>query len=218
MKEYILNQNQKKFLRRVDFLRNYSFYLAGGTALALQLGHRTSKDLDFYTLKTFRAPEVARQFQELFTGEVSMVRSAPDTLWLKVKFSDLSFFRYPYKLIRPVVPYFSVDLASPEDIAAMKMEAIIGRGKKRDFVDIYYLIKKYGLRKFLKFFREKYPEVFNEQNCLHALMYFKDAEAFQKDRRKIYLYENIEWKDIKKYIENEVKNYQLNSIKKEHAK
>lgn len=214
MKEYILNWNQKRILKKVDFLRRYGFYLAGGTALALHLGHRTSRDLDFYTPQSFKNSEIVRQFNKLFKGEITEVRGERDTLWLKVKLTDLSFFRYPYKLIRPVVSYLDVDLASPEDIAAMKMEAIIERGKKRDFVDIYYLIKKYGLKRFLKFYKEKYPEVFNEPNCLHALMFFKDAEAPQKDRKKLYIYDNIEWKSMKKYIEKEVKKYQLDLIQK----
>jgi len=214
MKEYILNWNQKRILKKIDFLRTEGFYLAGGTALALHFGHRTSKDLDFYTPQSFKNSEIVGQFNKLFKGEITEVRRAPDTLWLKVKSTDLSFFRYPYKLIQSVVPYLGVDLASVEDVAAMKMEAVIGRGKKRDFVDIYYLIRKYGLKKFLKFFKQKYPESFNEPNCLHALMYFKDVEAPQKDRKRIYIYESIEWKSMKEYIEKEVKKYQLDLIQK----
>ena len=93
-----------------------------------------------------------------------------------------------------------------------KIEAVIGRGTKRDFVDIYYLLKKYGLKQILKFTQKKYPEAFNELNCLQALMYFKDAENLQKDRKRIYLYDNLEWKNIKAGIEQEVKKYQKSII------
>lgn len=214
MQDYVLNWNQKRILKQVKFLKKFGFYLAGGTALALQLGHRTSKDLDSYTQKHFKNTEVVQEFRKVFKKEITDIRRAPDTLFVKIKQTDLSFFTYPYKLIRPSLPYLSINLASAEDITAMKVEAIIGRGTKRDFVDIYYTIKKYGLKQVLSFVQEKYPEVFNEWNCLNALIYFKDAEAPQKDRKRIYLFENIEWKNIRKYIEKEVKKYQFKKIKK----
>lgn len=214
MKDYILNWNQKRILKKVGFLKKYGFYLAGGTALALQLGHRTSRDLDFYTPHHFRGLALTREFQKIFSKEIQKPGLAEDTLWLKFGDTDISFFRYPYKLIRPSLSYLTVKLASPEDIAAMKIEAIIERGTKRDFVDIYYLMKKYSLKQLLNFTQKKYPEVFNEQICLIALMYFKDAEIAQKDRKRLYLYENIEWRKIKEYIEKEVKQYQLEAIKK----
>jgi predicted nucleotidyltransferase component of viral defense system len=214
MKDYILDWNQKRILKQVGFLKKYGFYLAGGTAIALQFGHRTSKDLDFYTKKHFKNVDLVGEFRRIFKKEVTSIKRAPDTLFLKIRQTDLSFFRYPYELIRPFIPYLSVNLASAEDITAMKIEAIIERGTKRDFVDIYYSIKKYGLKNVLGFVKEKYPETFNEYNCLHALGYFVDVEAPQKDRKRIYLFENIEWKNIKEYISGEVKKYQLSLIKK----
>lgn len=214
MKDYILNWNQKRILKQIEFLKKFGFYLAGGTAIALQFGHRTSKDLDFYTEKHFKSGDLVQEFRKVFKKEVINIRRAPDTLFLKIKQTDLSFFKYPYRLIRSLTPYLSVNLASIEDITAMKIEAVIERGTKRDFVDIYYSIEKYGLKKVLSFVKEKYPETFNEYNCLHALKYFADADISQKDRKRIYLYENIEWKNIKEYITNEVKKYQLAQIRK----
>ena len=178
----------------------------------MQLGHRTSKDLDFYTEKSFEGIELIKDFKENFPLEVKEVGRAKDTVWLKIKNIDLSFFRYPYKLIRPLISYLTVDLSSPQDITAMKIEAIIGRGTKRDFVDIYYLMRKYSLKQILRFTQKKYSEAFNELNCLQALMYFKDAETLQKDRKRIYLYDNLEWKNIKAGIEQEVKKYQKSII------
>ncbi len=214
MKDFILNWNQKRILRKVDFLKKDGFHLAGGTALALYLGHRTSKDLDFYTEKQFNALKIIQNFKKILGKKVKKPKRAEDTLWLDIKNTNLSFFKYPYKLIKPLTTYSAVKIASLEDIAAMKIEAIISRGTKRDFIDIYYLMKKFGLKKLLKFTQEKYREAFNEMNCLHALLYFKDAEVPQKDRKKMYLYENIDWKEIKEYIENEVKKYQISLIKK----
>lgn len=214
MKDYILNWQQKSILKQITFFKKYGFYLAGGTALALHFGHRRSKDLDFYTKKSFNGTEIIKKFRKNFGQETKRPQRAENTLWLKIKETDLSFFKYPYKLIRPLVSYFSVDIASLEDVAAMKLEAIIGRGTKRDFVDIYYLIKNYGLKRILRFAQEKYKETFNEMNYLYALLYFKDAETSQKDRKRIFLYEDLDWPEIKRYIEKEVKQYQMSLIRR----
>lgn len=214
MQDFVLNWNQKKILRNFSFLKKYGFYLAGGTALALQFGHRTSKDLDFYTKKYFNPVKVVKEFRKVFKKDLKGIKSAEDTLWLKIKDTDLSFFRYPYLLIRPLVSYETVKLTSIEDIIAMKIEAIITRGKKRDFVDMYFAMRRYGIKKVLGFFKEKYPEVFNEYNCVTALTYFEDAEKKEQGRKRIYIYSGVTWPAIKKYIIEEVKKYQLSLIKK----
>ena len=215
MEDFILNRNQKKILKNISFLKRYGVYLAGGTALALHFGHRTSHDLDFYTPKHFSSQTIYKRFQKIFEKEkISDPDILEDTLKFKLNITDISFFRYPYDLIQPLISYQSINIVSPEDIIAMKMEAIIGRGLKRDFVDIYFALKKYGIKKILDFYKKKYPEIFNEYNCLTSLSYFEDAEKKEQGRKRIYLYDNIEWKNIKEYIEKEVKKYQLAQLKK----
>jgi len=213
MKEFILNRNQKKILKNLSFLKDDGFYLAGGTALALQFGHRTSVDLDFYTKKHFSPIKLTKDFKKVFKNNLKELRTAEDTLWLKIENTDLSFFKYPYRLIRPLVNYETIKIASTEDIIAMKLEAIITRGKKRDFIDMYFIMKKYGIEKALNFFKEKYPEAFNEYNCITGLTYFEDAERGEQGRKRIYIYSKIDWTSIKNYIEKEVKKYQLEMIK-----
>lgn len=214
MKDFVLNWNQKRILKNASFLKKYGFYLAGGTALALHFGHRTSVDLDFYTGKHFDGNKLIKEFQKIFKEDFKEPKITKDTLWLKIRNTDLSFFRYPYPLIRPLVPYQAINLASPEDIIAMKIEAIITRGEKRDFVDIYFALQKYGVKGILNFFKEKYPQAFNEYNCILALTYFEDAEKSEQGRKRIYIYSGISWSKIKKYITEEVKKYQLGLIKK----
>lgn len=215
MKDFVLNWNQKKILKNIPFLKEHNIYLAGGTALALHFGHRTSQDLDFYTPKHFDSRIIYRKFKETFGKEkLSEGTFAKDTLKFKSNITDLSFFRYPYPLIRPLITFESIKLASPEDIIAMKIDAIITRGYKRDFVDIYFALKKYGVKGILKFFQEKYPDVFNEYNCLFALTYFEDAEKKEQGRKRVYIYSNVSWPEIKKFITEEVKKYQLGLIKK----
>lgn len=217
MKEFVLNQNQKKIIKKIDFLE-VNFYLAGGTALALQLGHRTSKDFDFYSKREFDSKKLYFQFKRIFAKDISKpITLGKDTLRFEIGSTELSFFRYPYFLIKPLKRWQSLLLANPEDIAAMKVEAIISRGIKRDFVDIYYLIKKFGLKSILKFTQEKYPDTFNQHLCLRALIYFIDAEAKDKEqgRARIYLYDSkANWQRIKKYLVEEVKKYQKALIRR----
>lgn len=215
MNNFILNYNQKRILKNLSFLKQHGFYLAGGTALALYFGHRTSKDLDFYTNKHFNSLKLVDDFKRVFKKDLGdKPKMAKDTLWMKIRNTDLSFFYYPYSLIRPLAPYETIKLASIEDIIAMKVEAIISRGAKRDFVDIYFAIKKYGLKKVLDLFGKKYPYASNKYACLTALTYFEEAEKKEQGRKRVYIYSGITWPVIKKYLINEVKKYQLSLIKK----
>ncbi len=214
MKDFVLNWDQKKILKNLSFLNNYGFYLAGGTALALYFGHRTSKDLDFYTKKDFNSFGLVKEFQKIFKKDLKESKIAENSLWLKVKNTDLSFFKYPYPLIGSLSSYETIRLASLKDVIAMKIEAIIGRGKKRDFIDIYFVIKKYGLEKTLGIFKEKYPYAFNEYSLLTALSYFEEAEKKQ-DRARINLFDpKVNWGLVKKYLIKEITNYQRKMIKK----
>ncbi|MBU2564556.1 nucleotidyl transferase AbiEii/AbiGii toxin family protein [Patescibacteria group bacterium] len=208
MKDEILNQNQKKIIKKMEFLKN-NFYLAGGTALALQLGHRTSKDFDFYSKKDFDSKKLYLDFKKEFSKDISEPIYSENTLEFKIGITDISFFKYPYNLIGPFDNYKLLLLANIKDIAAMKVEAIIGRGTKRDFIDIYFLIKKFSLKKILEFTKKKYPETFNEYLCLRSLLYFKDAETKQNRSKIRILNSNINWQSIKNYIIKEVKDYVL---------
>jgi len=212
MKDFVLNYNQKKIVRKIDFLSK-NFYLAGGTALAIQIGHRTSVDFDFYSEKEFDYKKLYSKFRKTFGRETSKLIAAEDTLEFRIKSINLSFFKYPYSLIRPMIKWQSLYLASLEDIAAMKIEAIIGRGTKRDFVDIYYLIKKFGIKKVLGFAEEKYKELFNRYIVLRSLIYFIDAEKKGQGRIRINLFDaKTDWESIKKYLIQEVKKYQKSII------
>ena len=180
----VLNRKQKELLKKIGFLKNYGFYLAGGTALALQIEHRTSLDFDFYTKKKFDSQKLREEFDKRFKT-VQEIYIAEDTLGLNVEGIGVSFFRYSYPLIRPCQEIERILLASVEDIAVMKILAISQRGRKRDFIDIYFLIKEFSLRQIVEFIKEKYP-MFNIYLGLQGLTYFKDAdEDPEKTRFKL---------------------------------
>ena len=180
----VLNPKQLRLLKKLEFLKKYGFYLAGGTALALQINHRTSVDFDFYTKKKFDSQKLREEFDKRFKT-VQEIYIAEDTLGLNVEGIGVSFFRYSYPLIRPCQEIERILLASVEDIAVMKILAISQRGRKRDFIDIYFLIKEFSLRQIVEFIKEKYP-MFNIYLGLQGLTYFKDAdEDPEKTRFKL---------------------------------
>ena len=196
----VLNKERAKLLKKLGFLRKQGFYLAGGTALALQIGHRTSLDFDFYTERSFDPRKLRGEFDKIFK-KVREIYIAEGTLGLEVDNIMMSFFKYPYPLIKPLQKLEIVDVASLEDIAAMKIIAISQRGKKRDFIDTYFLMKILGLREIIEYTKEKYPR-FNIYIGLQGLIYFKDAdEDLEKDRFR--LLKDINWKEIKGYIVKE---------------
>lgn len=205
----ILDKKRVKILPNLEFLRkDYSFYLAGGTALALQIGHRISIDFDFYTSKDFDPKGLYKRFKEIF-DKIDSVHIAEGTLLLAIYDIGISFFRYEYPMLKPLIKTEYIDLLSIEDIVAMKIIAIVQRGRKRDFIDIYYLLKRYGLERLLKFTEKKY-DVFNKYIGLRALTYFEDAEK-DKSRSRLETFEEIKWDEIKKEIIEAVDKY-----RKEH--
>ena len=197
----VLDKKREDLLNKLGFLKDSGFYLAGGTSLALQIGHRTSLDFDFYTKKEFEPPRLREEFDKRFK-KVREIHVAEGTLILDIEGIELSFFKYLYKLVKPCLKLEDVNLASLEDIAAMKILAISQRGKRRDFIDIYFLIQKFGLKKIMELTKEKYS-MFNIYVGLQGLSYFKDAdEDLEVDRFR--LFEKISWGKIKNYIVKEV--------------
>lgn len=191
-------------------MKKYGFYLAGRTSLALQIGHRASIDFDFYTEKKFDSKKLYQLIEKKFKN-VTLVERAEDTLILRINNVVTSFFRYPYPLIFPLIKCEGFPpLASKEDVAAMKIIAISDRGTKRDFVDIYFLLKEFSLKEILNFVKKKYPN-FNIYFGLRALTYFVDSEKRQK--RKLYLTHFVSWNKIKKFLIEEVRKYQKECLK-----
>ena len=201
----VLSQKQIELLNKLkDILPDC--YMAGGTALALQLGHRTSLDFDFYTRDRFEIEELLVNFQKSFK-QVRVESVAKDTLIIEVEGVSLSIFYYPYNLLRPLVHFNGVNLASIEDIAAMKMIAVSMRGKRRDFVDSYYLLEKFTLDEIIKLTLKKYPS-YQPMVILKGLIYFKDAEQDDVSRKIKIFDDNFSWEAVKNKLLEEVRKYQ----------
>ncbi|MGB6838911.1 MAG: nucleotidyl transferase AbiEii/AbiGii toxin family protein, partial [Microgenomates group bacterium] len=162
MKSYhlnVLDKNQKKIFPNLSFLAQDGFYLAGGTALALQIGHRTSVDFDFYSNKHFDALTLYDKIEDIFGQKAKRTGQAEDTLFCKIGKADLSFFWYKHPLIKKTITFKGVPLASLGDIAAMKLIAVSRRPVKRDYIDIFFLLKRFSLEQIFSFAAEKYPNI-----------------------------------------------------------
>ncbi|QQG44651.1 MAG: nucleotidyl transferase AbiEii/AbiGii toxin family protein [Candidatus Roizmanbacteria bacterium] len=174
-------------------------YLAGGTALALQIGHRISVDLDFFTQEEFNVTELSEKFSSL--SEFSQDGTSKWTIWGKVGQTKFSIFYYKYPLLEKTLPFEGIQLASLSDIVAMKIHAIEDRGTRRDFVDIYFLLKKYTFEEMISFYQKKYSVLEDHlYSILRALDYFEDAEQ-ESQMPKMIL--EVNWEEVKECFRKE---------------
>lgn len=201
----VLNKRQTEVLPYLSFLKKKGFYLAGGTALSLQVSHRTSLDFDFYTKEEFLPEDIIDIFQR-DTKEITAIHTGKGTLISRIKKVEVSLFYYQYPLLESFVETKSLNLASLKDIAAMKLIAIIQRGTKRDFFDLYFLARNLGLAKIIELTQKKYPP-FNPYIALQALAYFDDAEKENLKERKITFFETISWNEVREFFVKELRTY-----------
>lgn len=177
------------------------FYLAGGTGLALQFGHRKSIDLDFFT-KTYPKKEIL--ISALAYLKPKIIQDAPNTLDLTIEGVKVSFLEYKYPLLEKFTEYEGVKVAPPIDIACMKVTAISSRGSKKDFIDLHFILQKYSLEELFTAFNKKYQKVeFQKLHILKSLIYFSDAEADPSPD----LIKEVNWNSVKENIAKTVKKY-----------
>lgn len=196
----ILDKNRTAVLEKLCKNINMDrFYMAGGTALSLQLGLRVSEDFDFFSLSPFNADSLYGELQKVFGKDINAVSLADGTCDITVNGVKLSFFHYPYELINDCVNvqeerFKGLMLAHTEDIAAMKMSAIGNRGSKKDFYDLYWLMNKTDLsaEKLLADLKEKFGDEFDLTYMIYGLEYFDDAEK----ERLPHVFEKCRWEDI----------------------
>jgi len=174
------------------------FNLAGGTALALQIGHRKSIDLDFFGARPIDMDEIVGLLEPL--GDLRLLQHTRNILILNIKGVKVDFVNYKYPWLRAIQIVEDIRLASLPDIGAMKLGAIAGRGKKRDFTDLYFLLQQFTMSELLGFYREKYQDG-NEFLVLRSLTFFEDAE----EDLKLELFEKADWSEVKQTIDLAVK-------------
>jgi len=175
-------------------------YLVGGTALALQMGHRISYDLDFFTDKKFKAQVFLKKISQIKVYHHERVEWG--TILGRLGSIKFSLFYYPYPLLEKPIKFKNIKIAKIADIAAMKTAAISERGTKRDFIDLYFILQKITLSEALNFYDRKYEKL--SSNLIHikkSLVYFEDAEKDPMPRMLI----SVSWQEVKKFFRKEIK-------------
>jgi hypothetical protein len=184
---------------KAPFIRK--FYLAGGTGLALHLGHRFSIDLDFFSTDISAVgPEQRDSLRILFKDPSLSITSDTDgTFSVSWRDVGVSFFRLPlYPLVQNPIMVDGMPLATIAEIGAMKLAAIIDRGTRKDLVDIYYILQATSIDAIFKLASIKYALVHSfPVSAIRALAYFTDAEALPMPR----MLDHTPWSKMKKYLE-----------------
>jgi len=186
------------------FSKDYlsGFALAGGTALALQLGHRISIDLDFFSYQPFNANELTKRISSDFRLDKEFIEIEENTLNCIINNVRVQFLTHNYQQVRPDLNDGTIRLYSLSDSAAMKLNAVTNRGAKKDFFDIAALLEVFSLNDMLNFYTKKY-NVVNYQHVLKSLSYFEDAES---EMNPVCL-KKQNWTTVKKKVSTSVRLY-----------
>ena len=181
-----------------------SFALVGGTALALRYGHRSSIDLDLFFHEHFDKIGIVKNLEEIFKQR--FVYKQEHTQFGIFCFIDeikVDIVHYPHLPIAPIENEKGIRFYSSPDIAAMKIQAILGRGKKKDFWDLHELLKYFSLQQIMVWHKQKYPSQMLAISIPHAITYFVDVEESETP----VSFKNQSWEKIKKDISKTVNSY-----------
>lgn len=198
-----INAQTKRVLEKISQSEITSnFYLAGGTALAIQFGHRESIDLDWFSKNSFSNSQIKDVLSKL--GKFELNSEDEGTIHGTLDDVKVSFLNYPYENIFPLISFQNIKLADERDIASMKIDAMSSRGSKKDFIDLYFLLKKYFISELFDFFENKYKNIhYNKLHILKSFAYFEVAE----DEPMPKMIQEIKWEEVKAEISRKVKEY-----------
>ncbi|HEC44458.1 MAG TPA: hypothetical protein ENI20_16675 [Bacteroides sp.] len=179
------------------------FILVGGTGLALQIGHRKSIDIDLFSISDFDQVSILENLEKDFGFQVDYLEK--NTLKGAIRGVKVDLLTHPYTSIKPPLNIDNLQIASIEDICAMKINAISNDGTRvKDFIDIYYLFNSYDLDKMLGFYQEKY-QLRNRFHALKSLNYFSEVES--DDWPELIADKKLTWKVIMRKIDENCKEF-----------
>lgn len=176
------------------------YFLVGGTALTLHIGHRISEDIDLFTLEDFDSENLYIILKQKLT--ITDYKYSHNTLRFWVNDIKVELLTYSYPLLDQILVSDAIRLLSIKDIIPMKLSAIESRGSKKDFFDFYFLHNFFPLKDMLQLYSQKFNHK-NTQNILKALSYFDDAE---NEPNPIML-QPLSWDKVKATIVSIIKNY-----------
>lgn len=201
--EKVLDKSGLNAARRLASAAGGDFYLAGGTGLALRLGHRVSLDLDLFSAdRLLDQPDRLALINGLkASGRTEILEEKAGTCHLRLDKTSVSLFHYPYKLIMPPADWDGLKIASVEDITAMKLNAVINRGSKKDFIDLFFICRSHKPADIFKWAEKKFPDHPHFMiQAAKALVYFEDAEKEPAPRLLL----PARWQDVRSYFEKEI--------------
>jgi hypothetical protein len=191
-----------KRLLAIPYFSN--LYLAGGTSLALQIGHRKSIDLDLFG--TVEADDISIADTLKSFGNIQLIKKTANIYIYIVNGIKVDIVNYSYPWIDAACIEDQLRLAGKRDIAAMKLAAITGRGSRKDFVDLYFLLQEFSLREMLSFYNQKYDDG-SSFLVLKSLTYFNDAELDPQ----LHMLKKADWNKVKQSMVNSVESFLKNS-------
>ena len=192
----LLNQLQQK-----DYLKG--FYLVGGTALALKMGHRKSVDLDLFSNFSFDTVQLLENLSADFP--FSLFFSANNTLKGSINQVQVDILAHRYPLVCDPIINENICMLSVEDIAAMKLNAISVSGQRvKDFIDIYFLLETYSIGEMIGFYKKKYSQ-YNEANVLKSLCWFEEVDL--SNWPVLLITPKLRWAAVKKTIKEATSAY-----------
>ena len=197
----ILDKKRFDILPAFAFLKE-DFYLAGGTALALQIGHRDSVDFDFFCKKDIDTKKLFDLLKDKL-GKHKILKTQDEINTLSILLDGdikISFFAYKYELLNEIIKTNYLQIASLEDIACMKLSAITSRATNKDYIDLYYILQKIKLSDLLEKVNKKFSDL-DINLILKSLTYFDDIQiqpiVFRNDNF-------VDFEEVKKTIEQKV--------------
>ena len=177
-----------------------SLRLVGGTALALRIGHRRSIDIDLFGSLDIDVYTLSQKLNNL--GKVTLLNQTENIHVYLVNEIKVDMVNYHYPWLEDEILIDGIRLAGAKDIAAMKLAAITGRGIKKDFIDLFYLLKQFTLKEMLSFYENKYTDG-SAFLVMKSLTYFEDADREQSP----VMLQQLDWVEVKTKITSVV--YQL---------
>lgn len=203
----ILNDKRRSILPLLKVFKE-EFYLAGGTGLALQIGHRDSIAFDFFSSADIDTKTIFSKVVDVFKGyEIKKVQEEKNTLTVFIDEDiKISFFSYPYQLVEDLIETEDMRVAAILDIACMKMSAIVSRATNKDYIDLYYILQIISLEKILSAVEKKLPTL-DSSLVLKSLVYFEDIS-----NESIIFAEGkeVDMQLIKNFLSQEVKKIATN--------
>ena len=174
-----------------------AFNLVGGTSLALQLGHRNSIDINLFGNAEIDVNAFISKLNSF--GDVIVTQSTKNILLTQINGIKVDFVNYKYPLLTEVLVEENIRMLSTADISAMKLNAIAGRGSKKDFVDLFFLLNEFSLKEILSFYEQKYHDgsLFMVEK---SLTYFADADVQLQPK----MFKDFNWEICKQKILQEV--------------